>query len=66
MGTNVANIFTFCDIVGQPMLAHKAVHEALAARAWRRTQRAPSRFQTGTRRLKQQLTSRSISASVGE
>ena len=29
--TNVANIFAIGDIVGQPMLAHKAVHEAHVA-----------------------------------
>ena len=29
--TNVANIFAIGDIVGQPMLAHKAVHEAKVA-----------------------------------
>ncbi|SAL59311.1 dihydrolipoamide dehydrogenase [Caballeronia choica] len=31
MRTNVAHIFTIGDIVGQPMLAHKAVHEAHVA-----------------------------------
>ncbi len=31
MRTNVANIFAIGDIVGQPMLAHKAVHEAHVA-----------------------------------
>ncbi len=31
MRTNVANIFAIGDIVGQPMLAHKAVHEAKVA-----------------------------------
>ncbi len=29
--TNIANIFAIGDIVGQPMLAHKAVHEAKVA-----------------------------------
>jgi dihydrolipoamide dehydrogenase len=29
--TNVANVFAIGDIVGQPMLAHKAVHEAHVA-----------------------------------
>ena len=29
--TNVAHIFVIGDIVGQPMLAHKAVHEAHVA-----------------------------------
>ncbi|MCH2058549.1 MAG: dihydrolipoyl dehydrogenase [Thalassotalea sp.] len=29
--TNVANIFAIGDVVGQPMLAHKAVHEAHVA-----------------------------------
>ncbi len=29
--TNVANVFAIGDIVGQPMLAHKAVHEAKIA-----------------------------------
>jgi dihydrolipoamide dehydrogenase len=28
MRTNVPHIFAIGDIVGQPMLAHKAVHEA--------------------------------------
>ncbi|MBH1964439.1 MAG: dihydrolipoyl dehydrogenase [Comamonadaceae bacterium] len=31
MRTNVSNIFAIGDIVGQPMLAHKAVHEAHVA-----------------------------------
>ncbi len=31
MRTNVSNIFAIGDIVGQPMLAHKAVHEAKVA-----------------------------------
>ena len=31
MRTNVAHIFAIGDIVGQPMLAHKAVHEAKVA-----------------------------------
>ncbi len=31
MQTNVANIYAIGDIVGQPMLAHKAVHEAKVA-----------------------------------
>ncbi|MBV9782687.1 MAG: dihydrolipoyl dehydrogenase [Acidisphaera sp.] len=31
MRTNVANIFAIGDIVGQPMLAHKATHEAHVA-----------------------------------
>ncbi len=31
MRTNVANIFAIGDIVGQPMLAHKAVHEGHVA-----------------------------------
>jgi dihydrolipoamide dehydrogenase len=31
MRTNVAHIFAIGDLVGQPMLAHKAVHEAHAA-----------------------------------
>ena len=31
MRTNVPNIFAIGDIVGQPMLAHKAVHEAKVA-----------------------------------
>src|SRR3546814_12007737 len=31
--TNVAHIFAIGDIVGQPMLAHKAVHEAPVAAA---------------------------------
>ncbi|MCB5196351.1 dihydrolipoyl dehydrogenase [Deefgea salmonis] len=31
MRTNVANIFAIGDLVGQPMLAHKAVHEAHVA-----------------------------------
>jgi dihydrolipoamide dehydrogenase len=31
MRTNVANIFAIGDIVGQPMLAHKAVHEGKIA-----------------------------------
>ncbi|AZG14725.1 dihydrolipoyl dehydrogenase [Cupriavidus pauculus] len=31
MGTNVPHIFAIGDIVGQPMLAHKAVHEAHVA-----------------------------------
>jgi len=31
MQTNVENIFAIGDIVGQPMLAHKAVHEAKVA-----------------------------------
>ena len=31
MRTNVVNIFAIGDIVGQPMLAHKAVHEAKVA-----------------------------------
>jgi dihydrolipoamide dehydrogenase len=31
MRTNVANIYAIGDIVGQPMLAHKAVHEAHVA-----------------------------------
>ena len=31
MHTNVPHIFAICDIIGQPMLAHKAVHEAHVA-----------------------------------
>ena len=31
MRTNVPHIFAICDIVGQPMLAHKAVHEGHVA-----------------------------------
>ena len=31
MRTNVANIFAIGDVVGQPMLAHKAVHEGKVA-----------------------------------
>ena len=31
MRTNVAHIFAIGDIIGQPMLAHKAVHEAHVA-----------------------------------
>jgi dihydrolipoamide dehydrogenase len=31
MRTNVSNIFAIGDVVGQPMLAHKAVHEAHVA-----------------------------------
>jgi len=31
MRTNAANIFAIGDVVGQPMLAHKAVHEAKVA-----------------------------------
>eukprot|EP01034_Spumella_vulgaris_P028483 gene28483-35339_t len=31
MRTNVPHIFAMCDIVGQPMLVHKAVHEAHVA-----------------------------------
>ena len=31
MRTNISNIFAIGDIVGQPMLAHKAVHEAKVA-----------------------------------
>jgi len=31
MRTNVANIYAIGDVVGQPMLAHKAVHEAHVA-----------------------------------
>ncbi|OUR73802.1 dihydrolipoyl dehydrogenase [Methylophaga sp. 41_12_T18] len=31
MRTNVANIYAIGDVVGQPMLAHKAVHEAKVA-----------------------------------
>lgn len=31
MRTNVPNIFAIGDVVGQPMLAHKAVHEAHVA-----------------------------------
>jgi dihydrolipoamide dehydrogenase len=31
MRTNVANIFAIGDIIGQPMLAHKAVHEGHVA-----------------------------------
>jgi len=31
MHTNVANIYAIGDVVGQPMLAHKAVHEAKVA-----------------------------------
>jgi len=31
MRTNVANIFAIGDVVGQPMLAHKATHEAKVA-----------------------------------
>lgn len=31
MKTNVANIYAIGDVVGQPMLAHKAVHEAKVA-----------------------------------
>jgi dihydrolipoamide dehydrogenase len=31
MRTNVPHIFAIGDIVGQPMLAHKAVHEAHVA-----------------------------------
>ena len=31
MRTNVPHIFAIGDIVGQPMLAHKAVHEGRVA-----------------------------------
>jgi dihydrolipoamide dehydrogenase len=31
MKTNVTNIYAIGDIVGQPMLAHKGVHEAKVA-----------------------------------
>src|SRR5258705_13479502 len=31
MRTNVAHIYAIGDIIGQPMLAHKAVHEAHVA-----------------------------------
>jgi pyruvate/2-oxoglutarate dehydrogenase complex dihydrolipoamide dehydrogenase (E3) component len=31
MRTNVPHIFAIGDVVGQPMLAHKAVHEAHVA-----------------------------------
>jgi dihydrolipoamide dehydrogenase len=31
MKTNVSNVYAIGDIVGQPMLAHKAVHEAKVA-----------------------------------
>ena len=31
MRTNVPHIFAIGDIVGQPMLAHKATHEAKVA-----------------------------------
>jgi dihydrolipoamide dehydrogenase len=31
MRTNISNIFAIGDVVGQPMLAHKAVHEAKVA-----------------------------------
>jgi hypothetical protein len=41
MRTNVPHIFAIGDIVGQPMLAHKAVHEAhVAPRSQRRRQGA--------------------------
>ena len=36
MRTNVPHIFAIGDIVGQPMLAHKAVHEAHVAAEGRR------------------------------
>jgi len=40
MRTNVPNIFAIGDVVGQPMLAHKAVHEAhVAAEALRMKKR---------------------------
>ena len=32
MRTNMPHIFAIGDIVGQPMLAHKAVHEAMSRR----------------------------------
>jgi dihydrolipoamide dehydrogenase len=31
MKTNISNVYAIGDIVGQPMLAHKAVHEAKVA-----------------------------------
>jgi dihydrolipoamide dehydrogenase len=31
MKTNISNIYAIGDIVGQPMLAHKAAHEAKVA-----------------------------------
>ena len=35
MRTNVPHIFAIGDIVGQPMLAHKAVHIGCMTRTWR-------------------------------
>ena len=42
MRTNVPHIFAIGDIVGQPMLAHKAVHEAHVAAEVAAGQKAPS------------------------
>jgi dihydrolipoamide dehydrogenase len=42
MRTNVPHIFAIGDIVGQPMLAHKAVHEAMSRPRSRRARRASS------------------------
>ena len=43
MRTNVPHIFAIGDVVGQPMLAHKATHEAkVAAEVALRPQEPPS------------------------
>jgi dihydrolipoamide dehydrogenase len=49
MRTNVPHIFAIGDIVGQPMLAHKAVHEAHVA-AEARTARRRSSMRARSRR----------------
>ena len=51
MRTNVPHIFAIGDIVGQPMLAHKAVHEAhVAAEVAAGEQLATPRLASGVRR----------------
>ena len=46
MRTNVPHIFAIGDIVGQPMLAHKAVHEGHVAAEVAARRRRKSRTST--------------------
>jgi len=59
MRTNVPHIFAIGDIVGQPMLAHKAVHEAHVA-----AEVIAGELMQGNEELAQQLKSSAFNASV--
>ncbi len=59
MRTNVPHIFAIGDIVGQPMLAHKAVHEAHVA-----AEVIAGELMQGNEELAQQLRSSAFNASV--